>query len=53
MMINQFIKMTSDDNIRKTQNKEIVIDETLEKNIEQNILPEMISKTNSILENSN
>lgn len=53
MMINQFIKMTSDDNIRKTQNKEIVIDETLEKNIEQNILPEMITKTNSILENSN
>lgn len=53
MMINQFIKMTSDDNMRKTQCKEIIINENLEKNIDQNILPEMISKTNSILENSN
>lgn len=52
IMIDQFIQITNEKNIRKTQSRVIDVDEQLDLNIENNIKPELVNKTSDMLKDN-
>ena len=52
IMIDQFIQITNEKNMKKTQSKEIEVNMQLDLNIENNIKPELVAKTSDMLKDN-
>ena len=52
IMRDQFIQITNEKNMKKTQSKEIEVNMQLDLNIENNIKPELVAKTSDMLKDN-